>query len=123
MRRSIFHTKRRPMDASTHHRYAHSPLLVLYLALIQCILASAHTAVHAASICCAAHHFKLDKILPLYMPADFVDPKRTIRSISILHSVTASCAITIIHNTPDSSIHLSASWTLHRSAFWLKIHF
>jgi hypothetical protein len=121
-----FHTKLRLFVASPHHHNSHSPLLVLYSASTQHILASAHTTVHATPLCCAAHHSKLDKILPLYVPADFVDHKRTIRSISILHSVTVSGTTTTIHTTPDSTIHSSVCWTLHRPrhapTFRLNIH-
>jgi len=109
-----FHTKRYLLGASTHHRDTHSLLLVLYSTSTQRILARAHTAVRATPLCCAMRTSKLDKILPLCVPADFVVPKRTIRSISILHSLTASGATTTIHTTSGPHIHSSVFWALRR---------
>jgi len=108
------HTKSCRLGASTHHYSSHSPDPVLYSASIQHILASARNAIRAIPLCCAVRIAKLDKMLPLCAPADFVDPNRTIRSISIIYGATASGTTTTIHIPPVQIIHSSACWTLRR---------
>jgi hypothetical protein len=119
----LFHTKSCHLGVSPHQHNLPSPDPVLYSASTQRILASAHTAVPATPLCCAVRTSKLNKILPLCVPADFVDRKRTIRSISILYGAATLVDTTTTYTAPGPITHSSACWTLRQSAVCTKTHF